>query len=250
MTFLLLKSIAAFIILAVTIVAGVYPFKQKIKKMHLDFPQGESLACGVFLGAALLHMLSDAAVDFQIKGIHYPIAYFLAGTLFLLFLWLEHYGRELYAHKANQSAYLVWLWMLMLSVHSFLAGSALGLSDKDSLSVILFIAIIAHKWAEAFAFAVIINKEHISSKLALSLFVVFSLMTPLGIFLGSGLELVISSNSLLLPIFSSLAAGTFLYLGTLHGLDKGVLVKQCCNLKNYSYVILGFVIMALVAVYN
>lgn len=246
-----MKLLAAVTIFVMTIVSGFYPFRQKASNIKgFDFPQGESLACGVFLGAALLHMLHEAAGDFQARGIHYPMAYLLAGAVFLVFLWLEHYGRELYTHRQQKPLHLVWLWMLMLSTHSFLAGTALGLSGYYSLSLVLFVAIVAHKWAEAFAFSIIINKEDISPRCAKLVFLVFALMSPLGIFVGSSLITVMSPNTLLQPVFSSLAAGTFLYLGTLHGLDKGVLIKQCCNLRNYSYVILGFLIMALVAIYH
>ncbi len=246
--FKLLAALATFIL---TITAGLYPFRKKASQLKgFDFPQGESLACGVFLGAALLHMLHEAAGDFQARNIHYPLAYLLSGALFLAFLWLEHFGRELYAHRKQKPQHLVWLWMLMLSMHSFLSGTALGLSGNYSLSLVLFVAIIAHKWAEAFAFSIIINKEDIVASRAKLIFFIFALMTPLGILVGGSLTTIMSSQSLLLPIFSSLAAGTFLYLGTLHGLDKGVLVKQCCNLRNFTYVILGFLIMAVVALYT
>jgi len=48
---------------------------------------------------------------------------------------------------------------------------------------------------------------------------------------------------------SALAAGTFLYLGTLHGLENATLVKPCCDLKRFYFVILGFGVMAVVAIW-
>lgn len=229
----------------------MYPFQKRLKKKGaFDFPSGESLACGVFLGAALLHMLSESAITFNHVGIHYPIAYLLAGSLFLLFLWLEHLGREFYAHHEKESPYFVLIAVLMLSIHSLLAGAALGLSDDYSITVMLFIAIIAHKWAESFALAIHINKSSLSRRVSKLYFGVFALMAPFGIFLGTSITTYLPKNNLLEPIFTSLAAGTFLYLGTLHGLEKGVLVKQCCNLKHFSFVIIGFGIMAIIAIYT
>ena len=253
---LLLKLGLGLVVTVLTLVAGVYPLmRQRDSENSLDFPAGESLACGVFLGAALLHMLNESALFFQRAGIHYPLAYLIMATAFLLFLLFEHVGRELYhprkcqdEHHGN-TCYFVLIAIVMLSMHSFLAGAALGLSDEYPIVLILFFAIIAHKWAEAFAISVHLNKSKMSNKIKLICFVLFSLMTPLGIFFGSQLMQTLPSHSLLLPIFSSLAAGTFLYLGTLHGLEKGVLITQCCNLKHFSYVILGFVLMAIAAIW-
>ena len=72
------------------------------------------------------------------------------------------------------------------------------------------------------------------------LFGCFVLMTPIGILFGQGLQTHMSSFPILEPTFTALAAGTFLYLGTLHGLKRAVMVEQCCNLKHFSFVILGF----------
>ena len=84
----------------------------------------------------------------------------------------------------------------------------------------------------------------------LFLFCIFSLMTPIGIVLGAAATTALNNYPLLEPIFSSLAAGTFLYLGTLHGLENATLVKQCCDLKRFYFVILGFAIMAVVAIWT
>jgi hypothetical protein len=75
-------------------------------------------------------------------------------------------------------------------------------------------------------------------------------MTPLGILLGTMATTALNFHPVLAPIFSSLAAGTFLYLGTLHGLEKATLIQQCCDLKRFFFVILGFSIMAIVAIFT
>ncbi len=249
---LLLKVAFACAIWLVTILAGLYPFRRSLvdsAEKSFDFPIGESLACGVFLGAALLHMLYESSEYFRMQGFQYPVAFLIAGSTFILFLWLEHIGRELYHHRAKDSSSFALIALLMLSAHSLLAGSALGLSEDYRMALMLFLAIIAHKWAASFAIAVYLSRSNLQRKTALLCYGIFSLMTPMGLLIGNTMMLHLSSHSLLIPIFSSLAAGTFLYLGTLHGLEKGVLVKQCCNLKNFTYVIVGFTMMALVACY-
>ena len=247
-----IKWISIILILVVTAIAGYYPFFKRIKDRtaRLDFPIGESLACGVFLGAGLMHMLGDSAQDFIHEGYNYPVPFLLAGITFLVLLLLEHIGREIYEKDGGGSSGFAILAMLMLSIHSFLAGAALGLSQSLSVAVVILLAILAHKWAASFALSVQLNKSTLSIRTGLSLFTIFALMVPLGILLGDFATQHLAQHPLLEPVFSALAAGTFLYLGTLHGLKQSVMVEKCCNLKRFSYVIVGFVIMAVVAIWT
>ncbi|OGT26654.1 MAG: zinc transporter [Gammaproteobacteria bacterium RIFCSPLOWO2_02_FULL_42_14] len=236
------------IIFSVTVLAGIFPFFKK-KSDEASFPSLESLAAGVFLGAALIHMLGDASSEFYRLSWHYPIAFVLAGAMFLFLLWLEHIGKEIVAHNGETSNAFAYLATLMLSVHAFLMGAALGLSTLYSVAVVILLAIVAHKWAESLALSIQINKTRLSRRVGLTLFSIFSLMTPLGIAFGVSAQTLLKSHALLQPIFSALAAGTFLYLGTLHGLEKATLIKQCCDLRRFYFVIVGFSIMAIVALW-
>ena len=74
-------------------------------------------------------------------------------------------------------------------------------------------------------------------------------MTPLGIISAAFAKNALMQYPLIDPIFNALAAGTFLYLGTLHGLEQATLIQQCCELNRYYFVILGFAMMAFVAVW-
>lgn len=249
------KWLALMLVLIMTLVAGAYPFIRKYKdRLHSDFPVGESLAAGIFLGAGLIHMMGDASNAFYAHHVAYPIAFLLVGVTFLFFLLLEHIGKELYPHTGcrdhvgGRNPFAV-LAVAMLSIHSFLAGAALGITDSLALSMIILMAILAHKWAASFALSVQINQANFKMKTALLLFTVFACMTPLGIVFGVWASQRLSQWPLLEPVFASLAAGTFLYLGTLHGLERAVMVKQCCNLRAFLYVIVGFSLMAVVAIW-
>lgn len=245
-----LKLFFALSIFIVIVAAGWYPFKKRHKKGHLDFPIGETLATGVFLGAAILHLLPEADKMLQHMGYQYPFAYVITGLTFLLFLWFEHLGKELYQQKnSNHPAFAILAW-IMLSIHSLVLATALGFSENYSVAIMLFLAIITHKWAESFAISVQLNKSSMSHKTNLLLFLSFALMTPLGIFLGMDIESEVKTKSLIDPILVSVSAGTFLYLGTLHGLERCVMVQRCCNLRYFSFVIIGFILMAAVAVYT
>lgn len=245
-----LKILFGFIIFIVILLAGWYPFKKHLKQdEHVDLPVGETLATGVFLGAALLHMLPEATLLFRNLGYHYPFAFIITGTVFLVFLWFEHLGKELYHHhEANHPAFAILAWA-MLSIHSIMLGAALGLAHHNPMIIMLFLAIITHKWAESFAIAVQLNKSSMSKKNNMIFFFIFSLMTPIGIYFGWYFGHGIETHSVFDPILIAASAGTFLYLGTLHGLERCVLVERCCNLKDFSFVIIGFLLMASVAAY-
>ncbi|MCP4176333.1 MAG: ZIP family metal transporter [bacterium] len=245
------KLLSIILIYIITISAGFYPFLKKMKsEREFDFPIGESLAAGVFLGAGLLHMLSESVNGFKSSGYSYPFPFLLAGGVFLLLLFLEHLTREMYEHSHGESsAGFAILAAVMLSIHAFLAGAALGLSDSMSIFIIILIAILAHKWAASFALAVRITKSSLSTKYGIILFLIFSLMVPIGIVFGDIVSQGLTGHSLLEPIFTALAAGTFIYFGTLHGLKRSALV-ECCNLRQFNFVLLGFAIMAVVAIWT
>ncbi len=238
--------------LTMILVAGYIPFKKRFKQAeHTDFPIGETLATGVFLGAALLHMLPESQSQFIKLGYEYPLGLLITGIVFLLFLWFEHLGEVLYHHHDNHTthpAFAIVAWM-MLSLHSLVLGTALGLSKEYSVQIMLFLAIIAHKWAESFAIAVQLNKSTLKPQYTIALFLSFAFMTPLGIGIGFYFGHDVSTNSIVDPLLMAISAGTFLYLGTLHGLERCVMVQRCCNLRDFSFVIIGFLLMAAVAVY-
>ncbi len=246
-----LKFFCILLILLSTAIAAFIPFFKRIKSdKGCDFPVGEALASGIFLGAGLIHMLSDASNEFKEQGYTYPLAFLLAGSTFLFLLWFEHIGRHMYEHKHDDSVGFTYLSVAILAIHSFLEGTALGFSDSLSLMLVILIAIMAHKWAASFALAVQLNKSTLSLKSSFMLFVIFALMTPIGILSGTATMRHIREFPLLEPVFISLAAGTFLYLGTLHGLKRAVMIEKCCNLKHFSFVVLGFIIMVIVALWT
>ena len=247
---LLLKTLSIGLVLVAAIIGGAYPYYKKWKTGTFEFPIGEALASGIFLGAGLLHMLGDAAKDFDHLHVSYPYPFLIAGITFLFFLSLEHIGREIFEHKGQNTKVFAFVTLIMLSIHSFLTGTALGLGESSSVVFIILIAILAHKSAASLALATQINKSQLKPKIGIGLFLIFALMTPLGIILGEVINSLLTKNVYLEPTFNAIAAGTFIYLGTLHGLSRSFMVKKCCNLKNFFFVLLGFSIMAIVAIWT
>jgi solute carrier family 39 (zinc transporter), member 1/2/3 len=246
-----IKLMMAAVILLIALIAGIIPFKKKHDhQARFDFPMGEAIACGVFLGAGLIHMLGDSAQEFIALGYDYPFAFLIAGASFLGLLLLEHMGNELEAHHEGNSTHMALLATVMLSIHSLFEGAAVGISGDILTATVLGFAIIAHKWAASFSLALQINKSNLKFNTGLMCFLIFAVMTPVGILLGDAVNETTGAYHLLTPIFSALAAGTFLYIGTLHGLTRAPMIKNCCNIREFLFMILGFGIMALVAIWT
>lgn len=236
------KNIAALLIFLIALIGGLWPFLKKSKK-EFEFPVGESFAAGIFLGAGLLHMLPDSAGDFTKAGYHYPIAFLIAALGFLTLLFLEHLSNAIKNHIAL-------LTLLLLSIHSALEGAAVGLSSDFITSLMIVIAIIAHKGAASFALSINLNRSKLPRAVLWCGFGLFTLMTPLGIFGGDWINSATQFNVLLTPMFTALAAGTFLYIGTLHGLGRASLIQHCCNIKEFMVMLSGFSLMAIVAMWT
>lgn len=246
----IIKLLSVFLIFLTALSAGIFPFYKRWRAGVASFPTGEALASGVFLGAGLIHMLGDASSDFAVLHFNYPLPFLIAGITFLLFLALEHVGREFYEHKGSRNSGFALVAFAMLSIHSLFAGAALGLNTHLTVVLVLLLAILAHKWAASFALASQLIKSQLSRKNATILFFIFTLMTPVGIYMGDLISTQLEHQPLVEPTFNAIAAGTFLYLGTLHGLSRSIMIEKCCNLKNFTFVIIGFAIMAIVALWT
>lgn len=246
----LIKVISVLLIFITAAIAGVYPFFKRWRSGITDLPIGQALASGVFLGAGLIHMLGDSSADFITLHYDYPMPFLIACGTFLFFLALEHTGREFYERQGDNASGFALIAVVMLSIHSLFAGAALGLSTHLDVVLMLLVAIVAHKWAASFALATLIAQSHLTRRTGLTLFCIFIMMTPLGIYFGNLVSTTLGQYGLIEPTFNAMAAGTFLYLGTLHGLSRSFMVEKCCSLKNFVYVIVGFAIMALVAIWT
>ena len=101
--------------------------------------------------------------------------------------------------------------MIALSVHSIFEGLALGLSKNESEVLNMAIAIIAHKGAAGLSLGISLIKTFPNDHTLIRLLVlVFSVATPIGVGLGM---ILANAGDIYEIIFSSLAAGTFVYIG-------------------------------------
>ena len=127
----------------------------------------------------------------------------------------------------------------------------MGLGETLGHIIIIFIAIIAHKGAAAFALGVSMRTAHLTKKIAFRIILLFAIMTPVGIFAGTLFDAYSHAHSALMgeAIFNAIAAGTFFYIATFHHSELEVDESLHSSLAEILYFGLGIAVMALVAIW-
>lgn len=243
MTLVAYKAIAALLILLVSIATIVYPLKRRSAIAHTEpLELGEAFASGIFLGVAFFHMLPDAIKSFAaIYGsITYPIPEAISVAGFLLLLFLERLT------LANSRTSIPYILAIILVIHGLTEGAALGIGTTLSETLIIFVAIMAHKGSESFALCVTMLKYKLPVRHILLMGALFALMTPLGILLGSAA----GTNELAEAVFNAFAAGTFLYISTLHHIRFHPHTEEKQGMLEFAFLVLGLLTMALIALWT
>lgn len=256
MSLLAFKLVAAAVVLLCGLVAGLLPLRlAHSAERRRFFGLANAMAGGVFLGAALIHMLPDGTEALAGFGLDYPVAGLLAGVGFSLVLLLEHGlmgGQEeaAIATRATGKSLYPFILLLVLSLHSLIAGACLGLETTAAATTAILLAVVAHKGSAAFALGVSMAQGGVPTGRATRLMLLFSLSTPVGIVLGAAAGAWLQGRQALLVegVFDGLAAGTFLYVAILDILAEEFEQPE----SRWAKVILvgaGLGVMALVAVW-
>ena len=256
MEILILKVLAIFLILLTGYVCGQYPSRMETSAYGMQkLDLGNAFSAGVFLGAGLLHMLPDgiAHLNMAFGSLDFPFAMLLSGGGFLLILMLEQGmlgGSEDVGAMSKGTEFYPYILLVILSVHSIIAGATLGLEGKILGSVALFVAIIGHKGAAAFALGISLKKAEFPSSKYRKVTAAFSTMAPWGAVLGIMMATMLSSQSSVIfeAIFDSVAAGTFLYVATLDVMGEVFESSENTWYKIFLGVV-GFALMAVIAAY-
>ncbi len=251
MDLLTFKMTCALALFAAAILAGIIPLF--VGDRH---PRAlclfEAIASGVFLGAALFHMLPAAQISFKaLSYASYPFAILFCVIGFLFLLVVE---RIVNANSDRMAAHRLTalLLMIMLSLHSLIEGAALGINSVFSNAMVIFVAIMAHKSTAAFALGVTIVRGYTSKARSIMMLIGFSLMSPVGVLLAALVSSVVQSSAgnLAEAVFNAFAAGSFLYIGTLNVIDNHLhskpLIDRCAEL---CALIAGISAMGIVAIW-
>jgi len=214
-------------------------------------------SAGLFMSIAFFHSLAESYPqteklfpnDDRVTQLRYMFASFLAG--WLLMLWVEkviigalgktfsigtpqrpggdtmftfsRQNRQAEEAKEASSLYLgVLATMFGLSLHSFFVGTAIGLELEEGSYQMwaLMILFPIHKSMDAVVFSTQLSKLGLSKGTFLFLLLLFSSMTPTGIFATSSL---LAKGSILLVyagVLEAASGGIFMYVATMHLLSE------------------------------
>ena len=103
-----------------------------------------------------------------------------------------------------------YVMLLALSIHGIFECLALGIQSTLKHTVFLFIALMIHKWAEAFSLGIFFVKGKLSQKHYMLLIIAFSLIGPIGVVIG--IILSATASELVEGIFLGVSTGTFMYV--------------------------------------
>jgi zinc transporter 1/2/3 len=241
------KILAGILIFLTTVIVIIYPIKSRTYPEHnRPLELADAFASGIFLGAALFHMLPDAMKGFAaaFPANDYPLAELFCAGGFLLLLFLERISNYFAAEK-NHAHTLSYMLAIILIVHALIEGAVLGVNDTFATASVIFLAIIAHKSSESFALAVILNRSDLALRRIVIIIILFSLMTPLGIAFGTSITTLMQSNTsqLFTASFNAFAAGTFLYMSTLHHINHHKRQHEAESLLEFGALFVGLVVM-------
>jgi len=250
-TFKLVAIVAIFLVGTISGLMSLGAGRSRAGELYLSL--GSALAAGVFLGAGLVHLMPDSvgALNGYFVGIQFPLGFLLTAVGFLFILFLEKillaHGHDAPAPAGSPSSYAL---AIILSVHSVLAGAALGTENTLAGSAVLTLAILAHKGAAAFALMVDFQRAGFARGRSVGLLVLFCAMTPLGILFGAVLDHILEETHgrLFEGMFDAVAAGTFIYIAILEIISKEFAVRERVAQK-FVFVCLGLGLMAAIALF-
>jgi zinc transporter ZupT len=223
------------IIFAMAIVAGIPSYAGSFRAFFDKYlMQLDAFSRGVFLSIGIIHLLPEA-----LEHVHTPIIPLIVVLSFTFLMWLE----KCLPHHINYAG-TPFIMVIALSIHSMIEGFAVGIENDWQKAIALVVAIMAHKFIAAFALSIKLRvNTFLKSKQKFMYFVFFCLMTPLGIMLGLFSNSIINSFAIGSNIANAIAAGTFIYLGSMHEWH----IKKDENHIAVFYFIVGIALMALVA---
>lgn len=141
--------------------------------------------------------------------------------------------------KSNLTPYLL---LVALSIHGLFEGTALGVQENYRDAVFLAIAIVAHKWAEAFTLGVSFSKSNVDNGTFIRMITLFAAFTPVGILSGM---ILIDYDPLLQGVFLAISSGTFIYISASEVIVEEFAVTKYRYQKYFLYLCGGILVALL-----
>ena len=192
----------------VVFIVGVLPLTWKFEGDLFDIFL--AFGAGVLLSAAFLHMMPEAITEVGPATGVYMLGGYVLMTVLERFAMAHPCAED---HCPNHSIGLI--AFLGLSVHSVLAGMALGIglvgTTDISVTIALLAAILVHKIPETLALMALLKAAHWGRKQTFIVLVAFSAMGPSGILAGAHFHF---DSPSFMGAALAFSAGTFLYIAS------------------------------------
>lgn len=239
-----LKLCFALIIFLIGFSGGLFPLL--LGRHHNSekwFSYGENFSRGIFIGVGIIHLLPEANNTYHAvyPNSIFPMMQVVCTLTIAIILLFDHLFEKFVSRKIDILPYHLGI---VLSIHSLIAGSALGLDTSQTGFLIIFTAIIAHKSSEGFAISINFIKNKLPRSLIKRIILLFSLMTPLGVIFGASLQKIILESKVLEAIFDAIASGTFLYIA---GFSQHAHQEKSPKIQELFCFSGGIILMAIVA---
>jgi zinc transporter ZupT len=104
--------------------------------------------------------------------------------------------------------------VIVLSVHSLVAGFSMGMQTDSELVITMFVTIISHKWVESFALGSNLLRSGVSKRNILIIGTAYSLAVPLGVVVGTVIQEFLTGIYAVIGtiVATGIGAGTFIYV--------------------------------------
>ena len=129
----------------------------------------------------------------------------------------------------------------VLSFHSFMGGVALGVQSDVHQTFLVWLAIVTHKWVEAFSLGVNFVKANLSKSAHCKFLAPFTLSSPGGIAFGWTVHSLVSGDSarVCVAVLDAVASGTFIYIATVDLIGEEIAGRKIVS--KYVCLVAGFV---------
>ncbi|MCH9722219.1 MAG: ZIP family metal transporter [Actinomycetia bacterium] len=267
-----LKLLAVVLIFGAGLLGGLIPWRvARTPRSDVYLGWGNAFSGGVLLAAGLIHLLGDAVDGFADlwPTVDYPWAFTTAAVAFLIILGIERVvpsvsrvpagsaalgsdpESDSIVQAAQETKRYPYLLLVTLSIHSIIAGMALGAQSTFAGLLVILMAVAAHKSAAGFALGVSLHRVGTDPSRARAIVAGFSLMTPLGIVLGTGISALLDSTGeqMFEALFDAIAAGTFLYIASMDIIREEFIPARDDRRIRWVWAAAGLTLMAVVAVW-
>jgi len=114
-------------------------------------------------------------------------------------------------------AWVPFILLIIISVHSVISGIAIGVKPTIETTLSIFVAVISHKWVESFAVGVSLVRQKLHLKKFFILLLVYALAEPLGVGIGMIIVTFLKHGPLAYVegCIGAFASGTFIYVATI-----------------------------------